>query len=162
VIVGAVLTVLLLAGGGIWLATGDDGSGRKPLAGPSADTGEPGTSPTTGEDDDGSVAGPTAAELDAGRKAGEAKVAWLAENGVDLPEYGEETHGPWFAGDVVAKGMYRKVTGYAVADGAESALFESKAVWQGGRSFLFPERISEDEDEDEEEKAATAVLVFGK
>ncbi|MFF9687353.1 PQQ-binding-like beta-propeller repeat protein [Streptomyces sp. NPDC014623] len=119
VIVGTVLTVLLLAGGGVWLATGDDGGGKKPVAGPSGGTGGPSTSPTPGKDDEESVAGPTAAELNAGREAGEAKVAWLAENGVDLPEYGEETHGPWFAGDVVAKGMYRKVTGYAVADGTE-------------------------------------------
>ncbi|MFD6274297.1 PQQ-binding-like beta-propeller repeat protein [Streptomyces sp. NPDC060209] len=119
VVVGAVLAVVLLAGGGIWLATGDDGGGRKPVAGPSDVTGKPSASPTVGKDDDKSVAGPTAAELNSGREPGEAKVAWLAENGVDLPEYGEETHGPWFSGDIIAKGMYRKVTGYAVTDGAE-------------------------------------------
>ncbi|MFC8595643.1 outer membrane protein assembly factor BamB family protein [Streptomyces atroolivaceus] len=117
VVIGAVLAVLLLAGGGIWLATGDDGGGKEPLAGPSGGNGKP--SPTSGKDDGKSFAGPTAAELNAGRKPGEAKVAWLAENGVDLPQYGEETHGPWFAGDIIAKGMYRKVTGYATADGTE-------------------------------------------
>ncbi|MFF5899441.1 PQQ-binding-like beta-propeller repeat protein [Streptomyces argenteolus] len=116
VLLGAVLAALLLAGGGIWLATGDDGGGKKPVAGPSDDGKKPTAPPTS---DDETFAGPTAAELNAGRKTGEAKVAWLQENGVDLPQYGEETHGPWFAGDVIAKGMYRKVTGYAVDDGAE-------------------------------------------
>ncbi|MCX5412017.1 PQQ-binding-like beta-propeller repeat protein [Streptomyces sp. NBC_00059] len=120
VVIGAVLAVLLAAGG-IWLATGDDGGGtKKPVAGPSGDGKngkKPTGSPTSKEEE--SFAGPTAAELNAGRKPGEAKVAWLQENGVDLPQYGEETHGPWFAGDIIAKGMYRKVTGYAVTDGAE-------------------------------------------
>ncbi|MER6230898.1 hypothetical protein ABT169_17355 [Streptomyces sp. NPDC001616] len=117
-VVGAVLALALLVGGGVWLATGDDGGGKKPVAGPSGSASPTGDK-ESGKGDGKNVAGPTAAELNAGRKPGEAKVAWLAENGVDLPQYGEETHGPWFAGDVVAKGMYRKVTGYAVADGAE-------------------------------------------
>ncbi|MEV0007253.1 PQQ-binding-like beta-propeller repeat protein [Streptomyces sp. NPDC047973] len=117
IVIGAALAVLLLAGGGIWLATGDDDGGRKkPVAGPTG-TAKPG--PTKGGKDEGDVAGPTAAELNAGRKPGEAKVAWIKENGVDLPQYGEATHGPWFAGDIVAKGMYRKVTGYDAADGTE-------------------------------------------
>ncbi|MGA6875145.1 PQQ-binding-like beta-propeller repeat protein [Streptomyces pratensis] len=118
VVIGAVLAVALLVGGGVWLATGDDGGGKKPVAGPSGSASPTGDK-ESGKGDGKNVAGPTAAELNAGRKPGEAKVAWLAQNGVDLPQYGEETHGPWFAGDVVAKGMYRKVTGYAVADGAE-------------------------------------------
>ncbi|MFF4166218.1 PQQ-binding-like beta-propeller repeat protein [Streptomyces sp. NPDC001741] len=116
VLIGAALAVVLLAGGGIWLATGDGGGGKKPVAGPSDDGKKPTASPTS---DDETFAGPTAAELNAGRKPGEAKVAWIQENGVDLPQYGEETHGPWFGGDVIAKGMYRKVSGYAVDDGAE-------------------------------------------
>ncbi|MER5550211.1 PQQ-binding-like beta-propeller repeat protein [Streptomyces sp. NPDC002793] len=115
-VIGAAIALLLLAGGGIWLATSGDGE-REPVAGPDAVTTGPGGSSGDGKDE--AVARPTADELNAGRKPGEAKVAWLAENGVDLPQYGEETHGPWFAGDVVAKGMYRKLTGYAVADGTE-------------------------------------------
>ncbi|MFB8118815.1 PQQ-binding-like beta-propeller repeat protein [Streptomyces sp. NPDC055962] len=119
VAVGAVLALVLLTGGGIWLATGGEGGGqKKPVVGPAHDNGQPSPSPTSGQDGT-SVAGPTAAELNAGREPGEAKVEWLTENGADLPPYGEETHGPWFAGDIVAKGMYRTVTGYAVADGAE-------------------------------------------
>ncbi|MFJ8862158.1 PQQ-binding-like beta-propeller repeat protein [Streptomyces sp. NPDC102451] len=118
VVVGAALAVLLLAGGGIWLATGDDGGGtKKPVAGESGDVAKPSGSPTA--DKDGTVTAPTAAELNAGREPGEAKVAWLAANGVDLPAYGEDAYGPWFAGDIVAKGMYRKVTGYAAAGGTE-------------------------------------------
>ncbi|MFH9616050.1 PQQ-binding-like beta-propeller repeat protein [Streptomyces pratensis] len=118
VVVGAVLAVLLLAGGGVWLATGDGGGGqKKPVAGPGGESGKSGGS--SGTDKDETFTGPTAAELNAGRKQGEAKVAWLAANGVDLPQYGEKTHGPWFSGDIVAKAMYRKVTGYAVTDGDE-------------------------------------------
>ncbi|WP_327117710.1 PQQ-binding-like beta-propeller repeat protein [Streptomyces sp. NBC_01341] len=118
VVVGAVLAVLLLAGGGIRLAAGDGGAEEKPVTGRGGTTAGPSSSPTAHDDGEG-ASGPTADELNAGREPGEAEVAWLRENGVDLPEYGEETHGPWFAGDIVAKGMYRKVSGYGVADGAE-------------------------------------------
>ncbi|MFE9910019.1 outer membrane protein assembly factor BamB family protein [Streptomyces clavifer] len=118
-IIGAVLAVVLVAGTGVWLATGDG----KPAAGTGGATGKPSGSAATGKDGkdgkDEKVAGPTAAELNAGRKPGEAKVLWLRENGVDLPQHGEEAYGPWFAGDTVVKGMYRTVSGYAAADGAE-------------------------------------------
>ncbi|MFC5072529.1 PQQ-binding-like beta-propeller repeat protein [Kitasatospora cinereorecta] len=118
-VIGTVLAVLLVAGGGIWLATSGDGDDRKPVAGKGS--GDPSGSPTSGKDDgkDDKTAGPTAAELNTARKPGEAKVLWLRENGVDLPQYGEEAHGPWFAGDTVVKAMYRTVSGYSAADGGE-------------------------------------------
>ncbi|MFD4031579.1 PQQ-binding-like beta-propeller repeat protein [Streptomyces sp. NPDC058637] len=117
-VIGAVLAVLLVAGGGVWFATSGDGSDAKPVAGKG--TGDP-TGSGSGKDDgkDEKTAGPTAAELNAARKPGEAKVLWLRENGVDLPQYGEEAYGPWFAGDTVVKAMYRTVSGYAQSDGAE-------------------------------------------
>nr|WP_069174427.1 PQQ-binding-like beta-propeller repeat protein [Streptomyces griseus] len=120
-----VVLAVLLTGGGIWWATSGDGTGTgRPVTGTSGNPsgGGRGEGKTGGDDGDRDGAkkpGPTAAELNAGRKPGEAQVAWLRENGVDLPQYGEETYGPWFAGDIVAKGMYRKVSGYSVADGAE-------------------------------------------
>ncbi len=46
------------------------------------------------------------------------------------------------------------------AAGTESTLFLPKVAYRDGRSFLLPQRISEDEDE--AEKAATGVLVFGE
>ncbi|MGX1238914.1 hypothetical protein RKD46_000018 [Streptomyces pseudovenezuelae] len=48
------------------------------------------------------------------------------------------------------------------AAGTENTLFLPKVACRDGRSFLLPQRISEDEDEDEAEKAATGVLVFGE
>lgn len=115
-VVGAVLAVLLLVGGGVWFATsGDGGTGKRPATGGS---GKPSGSPTTGKDD-GRVTPPTAAGLNAKRKPGEAKVLWIRESGIDLPQYGDEEYGPWFAGDTVVRGIYRTVSGYSVADGSE-------------------------------------------
>ncbi|MET7366130.1 PQQ-binding-like beta-propeller repeat protein [Streptomyces sp. NPDC005566] len=117
-VVGAVLAVLLLVGGGVWFATsGDGGTGKKqPVSG--GGTGTPSVSPTTGEKDGKSNA-PTAAGINAERKPGEAKVLWIRESGIDLPQYGDEQYGPWFAGDTVVKAIYRTVSGYSVADGSE-------------------------------------------
>ncbi|HBF83136.1 MAG TPA: hypothetical protein DD420_25420, partial [Streptomyces sp.] len=64
-------------------------------------------------------AGPTAAELNAGRKPGEGRVLWLKYNDVDLPGMGTAVNGPWTAGDIVARTTYRSVSGYALADGTE-------------------------------------------
>ncbi|MFD9500367.1 PQQ-binding-like beta-propeller repeat protein [Streptomyces sp. NPDC060035] len=117
-VIGAVLAVLLLVGGGVWFATsGDGGTGKKPVAG-GGGTGKPSGSPTAVKED-GRSTGPTAAGLNAKRKPGEGKVLWIRENGIDLPQYGDEEYGPWFAGDTVVKGIYRTVSGYSVADGSE-------------------------------------------
>ncbi|WP_405810603.1 PQQ-like beta-propeller repeat protein [Streptomyces sp. NBC_01520] len=117
-VIGAVLAVLLVAVGGVRLAMSGDGSDAKPVAGKgSADPSGSGSGKDDGKDE--KIAGPTAAELNAARKPGEAKVLWLRENGVDLPQYGEEAYGPWFAGDTVVKAMYRTVSGYAQSDGAQ-------------------------------------------
>ncbi|MFE6038464.1 PQQ-binding-like beta-propeller repeat protein [Streptomyces sp. NPDC056452] len=116
-VIGAVLAVVLLVGGGVWFATsGDGGSGKQPVSG--GGTGKPSGSPTTGKEDGKSNA-PTAAGINAKRKPGEAKVLWIRESGIDLPQYGDEQYGPWFAGDTVVKGIFRSVSGYSVADGSE-------------------------------------------
>ncbi|WP_406014581.1 PQQ-binding-like beta-propeller repeat protein [Streptomyces sp. NBC_00984] len=124
-VVGAVLAVVLLAGGGVWLAT-SGGDGTQPTAKKSADPGP--TSPT----DDGKSKGkdkkkdqgprdlrPEVDGINAKRKPGEAKVLWLQEGGVDLPRIGSDVYGPWFVGDTVVKAMFHTVSGYSVADGSQ-------------------------------------------
>ncbi|MYX72731.1 PQQ-binding-like beta-propeller repeat protein [Streptomyces sp. SID3915] len=118
-VVGAVLAVLLLAGGGVLFLGGDDGAGgKKPVAGPSDTTSEDGKHEDK-DKDKAEPAGPSAAELNAGRKPGEARVLWLKYNDVDLPGLGAAVNGPWTAGDIVARTTYRTVSGYALADGTE-------------------------------------------
>lgn len=125
VIIGGLLAVVLLAGGGIWLATGDDGGGGKPGADGGHSSAPPAPSPTVdqgdgkgdGDDDGARTPREEAAEINAQRKSGEAKLLWLQKNGVDLPEYGEDVYGPWFAGDTVVTAMYHTITGYSIADG---------------------------------------------
>ncbi|MFF1923203.1 PQQ-binding-like beta-propeller repeat protein [Streptomyces sp. NPDC058221] len=123
VIVGAVLAVALLAGGGIWYAVGGDDRGGKPAAGPTGGSEQPGPTPSPNptrekKREDGKL-GPDAeaAAVNAKRKPGEAKMLWLQEGGVDLPEGGEDVYGPWIVGDTVVKAMYHTVTGYGVTDG---------------------------------------------
>ncbi|MFJ6436716.1 PQQ-binding-like beta-propeller repeat protein [Streptomyces sp. NPDC091416] len=120
-LLGGLLAVVLLAGG-IWLATGDDG---KPTANGGHSSAPPSPAPTLDQgdgkgdtDDDGTVTPrEEAAEINAARKPGEAKLLWLRKSGVDLPEGGEDVYGPWFAGDTVVTAMYQHITGYSVADG---------------------------------------------
>lgn len=123
-VIGGLLAVVLLAGGGIWLATGDGGTG-KPTANGGHSSAPPAPSPTVDQgdgkgdgDDDGTVTPrEEAADINAARKSGEAKLLWLQKSGVDLPEYGEDVYGPWFAGDTVVTAMYHTITGYSVVDG---------------------------------------------
>ncbi|MFE3828937.1 PQQ-binding-like beta-propeller repeat protein [Streptomyces sp. NPDC059092] len=121
VIVAAAVAGLLVVGGGTWFVlSGDDGGGqaKPPVAGGS---GSP--DPTTSSDDDidqgdGSGGGREADDdLNAGRKDGESKVAWLQTNDVDLPGNGADVYGPWIVGDTVVKAMYKSVVGYSVSDG---------------------------------------------
>ncbi|MFE9968071.1 PQQ-binding-like beta-propeller repeat protein [Streptomyces sp. NPDC005525] len=118
-IISAVLAVLLVAGGGVWFATsGDDG--KKPVA--EASGKRPGSSPTA-DQGDGKGADESdvelAEKLNAQRRPGEAKVRWLQSFGVDLPGHAFGVFGPWSAGDIVAKAVYRTVSGYSVADGKQ-------------------------------------------
>ncbi|MFD6274296.1 PQQ-binding-like beta-propeller repeat protein [Streptomyces sp. NPDC060209] len=116
VVVGAVLALVLIAGGGTWFAlSGDDG--RKPAAGGASDP-----SPSAEQADDkgdGASDAKLAAQLDARREPGEAKVRWLQSLGADLPGRAMGVYGPWQAGDIVAKAMYRTVSGYSMADGKQ-------------------------------------------
>ncbi|MFD7746943.1 PQQ-binding-like beta-propeller repeat protein [Streptomyces sp. NPDC059698] len=118
IVVAAALAVVLAAGAGTWFLVGDGGDeDKKPVATTSNDPKAPSASPTVDEGDGSGDGREANDDLNAGRKPGEAKVAWLQKNDVDLPRNGASVYGPWFAGDVVAKAMYRGVSGYSVADG---------------------------------------------
>nr|WSW68771.1 PQQ-like beta-propeller repeat protein [Streptomyces sp. NBC_00995] len=122
-IVCGLLAFLLLAGGGVWLATGD--GEEKPTAGAGQNSEPPNPSPSPtldqgdgkGDGDGTRTPQEQAAEINAERKQGEAKVLWLRRSGVDLPDGGEDVYGPWFAGDTVVTAMYHHITGYSIADG---------------------------------------------
>ncbi|MEU8505719.1 PQQ-binding-like beta-propeller repeat protein [Streptomyces brevispora] len=122
-IVGAALAVVLLAGAGIWFVSDRDGKGGKPTAGPGLSSGQPHVSPSPSPsrsknaDDDKPSPRAQVDAVNAELKPGEAKMLWLQEGGVDLPEGGADVYGPWIFGDTVVKAMYHTVTGYDVTDG---------------------------------------------
>lgn len=117
----AVAVVLLVGAGTAWYVVSDSGDDpKKPVAGPSEDakgSEEPTASPSVDEGDGTGDGRETDDDLNAGRKPGEAKVAWLQKNEVDLPRDGDEIRGPWFVGDTVVTALYRGISGYSVADG---------------------------------------------
>ncbi|MFI9627092.1 PQQ-binding-like beta-propeller repeat protein [Streptomyces sp. NPDC052042] len=127
-VVGGVLAVVLLAGAGVWFATRGAGGATDPVAKATAGPGTASASTDDGGTDGGGKNGDTkdgdvdlraeAAELNAERKPGEAKVLWLQNGGVDLPRNGSDVYGPWVFGDTIVKGMYRTLSGYSVADGS--------------------------------------------
>ncbi|MFB8104849.1 MULTISPECIES: PQQ-binding-like beta-propeller repeat protein [unclassified Streptomyces] len=121
ILAAAAVAVVLLVGAGAWYVVSDSGDDpKKPVAGPSSDPKAPETpsaSPSVDEGDGTGGGRETNDDLNAGRKPGEAKVAWLQKNEVDLPRNGGEIHGPWFVDDTMVTALYRGISGYAVADG---------------------------------------------
>ncbi|MEV0094826.1 PQQ-binding-like beta-propeller repeat protein [Streptomyces sp. NPDC050738] len=115
IIIAAAVAGLLVIGGGIWFATSSgDKDDKKPIATDSKKpTGGTSANPTNSGSRDGGD------DLNAGRKDGEAQVLWSQTNKVDLPRNGADAYGMWFTGDTVAKAMYKTVTGYGAADGAQ-------------------------------------------
>lgn len=86
-------------------------------SGPPEPTPSPSPSRRKNRNDDQLSPGAEAEAVNAKRKPGEAKMLWLQESGVDLPEGGEDVYGPWIFGDTVVKAMFHTVTGYDVTDG---------------------------------------------
>lgn len=121
ILAAAALAVVLVVGGGVWFAVSDSGDeeAKKPGTGASTEAKAPSESPTVDEGDGKGDGREANDDLNAGRKPGEAKVAWLQKNDVDLPRGGADVHGPWFVGDLVVKAMYRGVSAYSVADGKQ-------------------------------------------
>ncbi|PCG84681.1 hypothetical protein CIB93_17715 [Streptomyces sp. WZ.A104] len=122
IVVAAALAVVLAAGAGVWFVVSGSDDDKKPVAGQStgpADPKAPSESPTVDEGDGSGDGREANDDLNAGRKPGEAKVAWLQKNDIDLPRNGSSVHGPWFTGDLIVKAMYRGVSAYSVADGKQ-------------------------------------------
>ncbi|AEN10494.1 MULTISPECIES: PQQ-binding-like beta-propeller repeat protein [unclassified Streptomyces] len=119
IVIGAAVAALLVVGGGIYLATSGGDDPERPVAEASGDTDGPSASPTVDEGDGKGDGREVDDDLNAGRKAGEAKVLWLTKNDIDLPRNGADVYGPWIVGDTVVKGMYRSVVGYSAADGKQ-------------------------------------------
>ncbi|MFD4015697.1 outer membrane protein assembly factor BamB family protein [Streptomyces sindenensis] len=114
-LVAAVLAGALVIGAGVWFVVGgDDASdGRKPVAKESIAPKQPGAGPSRKK-----TPAAEAAEINKGRKEGEAKVRWIQKNGVDLP-LGAAALGPWVTGGTVVKAMHRTVSGYSLEDGSQ-------------------------------------------
>ncbi|MGW1086767.1 outer membrane protein assembly factor BamB family protein [Streptomyces sp. NPDC002596] len=119
VIIGAAVAALLVIGGGVFLATSGGDGDKKPVVHGSADDQKASASPSVDEGDGNGDGRAGDDDLNAGRKAGEAKVLWLQKNDVDLPRNGSDVYGPWVVGDTVVKGMYRAISGYSAADGKQ-------------------------------------------
>ncbi|MFF4185118.1 PQQ-binding-like beta-propeller repeat protein [Streptomyces sp. NPDC001691] len=116
VLLCALTAVLLLVGGGVYVWAGKTG-GEKPSAKSTASG--PSSSPSVDKGDGkGPGGGNDTYDFNADMKPGEARV-WVRENDTRLPKEGALQYGPWRAGDIVAKAMYKDITGYAVADGAQ-------------------------------------------
>ncbi|MCG3041771.1 PQQ-like beta-propeller repeat protein [Streptomyces sp. S1A] len=109
-IVAAVVAVLLLAGGGVWFLTGDEG---EKTARKNADTGdgaEAGKEDGSGEKKDGT------------ERKGRAELAWKVDP-AELPDLDRlvfESHGTWFAGGNLVNASFDAVTAYDMETGEEA------------------------------------------
>lgn len=116
VVVAAMVAVLLMIGGGVYLMAGtpakpvaqDDKEPAAPSGSPSIDQGD-GKGPGVGRD---------VYDPNADIQPGQARV-WLRDNQTQVVGGGTSQFGPWRVGDVVVKAMFKEVTAYAVADGKE-------------------------------------------
>ncbi|WP_326588772.1 outer membrane protein assembly factor BamB family protein [Streptomyces sp. NBC_01294] len=116
VVVAALVAVLLVIGGGVYLTVGDGlgtftrdgGTAAGPSGSPSVDQGD-GKGPGGGAD---------TYDPNAGIRPGESRV-WLRDNQTEVAGSGTSQYGPWRVGDVVVKAIANEFTAYAVADGQE-------------------------------------------
>ncbi|KOV62699.1 PQQ-binding-like beta-propeller repeat protein [Streptomyces sp. MMG1121] len=124
-IIGAAVAALLVIGGTVYAVTsGGDGGKKKPVAQQSDDpkhSASASPSAAGGGDDP--------ENLNAGRKAGEAKVLWY-QSAPDAPGSGADAPGMWVTGKAVVKAAYKQVFAYGVGDG--------KPAWA---PITFPQKI---------------------
>ncbi|MER6157248.1 PQQ-binding-like beta-propeller repeat protein [Streptomyces sp. NPDC001868] len=123
-VVGAAVAALLVLGGAVFAVTslgGDDE--KKPVAKESAsptEDGKPSPSPTEPVNQgDGSGDGGEdldVSDLNADRKAGEAKVLWY-KSAPDAPGSGASAPGLWVTDKVAVKAAYKQLFAYDVGDG---------------------------------------------
>lgn len=118
VIIASAVAVVVVAAVGVGFALdGGDSPAEKPVAHGSAD-GKGGSGPSASPSGDDNDEGRDAEDdLNAGRRAGEAKVLWMQDNDLKLPRNGATVRGPWVVGDTLVKAAYRDVSGYALATG---------------------------------------------
>ncbi|SBT92130.1 PQQ-like domain-containing protein [Streptomyces sp. DI166] len=130
VVIGAAVAALLVIGGTVFAVTrGDDDGGKKkkPVAQktddakPSEDPVNPGDGSGSGDEDP--------EDLNAGRKAGEAKVLWY-KSAPDAPGSGADAYPVWITDKTAVKAAYKQVFAYDVADGTPT--------WD---PITFPEKI---------------------
>ncbi|MET8983026.1 PQQ-binding-like beta-propeller repeat protein [Streptomyces sp. NPDC004539] len=121
-VIGAAVAALLVIGGTVYAVTGG-GDDKKPVAqestGPDASA-----SPSSSDDPvnpgDGDGDGKKEeTDLNAGRKAGEAKVLWYKE-APDTPADGADAPGMWFTGQIAVKAAYKQLLAYKAADGTSA------------------------------------------
>ncbi|WP_405894333.1 PQQ-binding-like beta-propeller repeat protein [Streptomyces sp. NBC_00104] len=123
-VVGAAVAALLVVGGTVFAVTSLGGDGeKKPVAKESAsptDDGKPSPTPT-GPVNQGDGSGDGGEDLDisdlnADRKAGEAKVLWY-KSAPDAPGSGASAPGLWVTDKVAVKAAYKQLFAYNVGDG---------------------------------------------
>ncbi|MER6913178.1 PQQ-binding-like beta-propeller repeat protein [Streptomyces sp. NPDC000594] len=132
VVVAGAVAALLVVGGGGWIAlsggsepTSDRtaGTASERDGGERAKGAEQGGAEAAGPDRSGdgdSDGGEGSGDgLTEGRKAGEARVAFVTTNDIDLPRNGVDAFGPWVAGDIVARAYHRGMVGHSTADGGK-------------------------------------------
>ncbi|ELP71075.1 PQQ enzyme repeat protein [Streptomyces turgidiscabies Car8] len=121
---GAAVAALLVIGGTVYAVTSGGGDDDKPgatggQAGPdlSAPASGPADAAAGGDDKGGGgTAGADPDDLNAGRKAGDAKVLW-SKDAPDAPASGANADGMWITDKVAVKTAYKEVFAFRVGDG---------------------------------------------
>lgn len=124
-IIGAAAAALLVVGGTVYAVTnGGDGGKKKPVAQQSDDPKHSASATPSA-----SSGGDDPENLNAGRKAGEAKVLWY-QSAPDAPASGADAPSMWITGKAAVKAAYKQVFAYGVGDG--------KPAWA---QISFPQKI---------------------
>lgn len=124
--IGAAVVALLVIGGAVFAVTGlgDDGGEKEPVAKESASKGaddpksssSPSAPVNPGDGSGGGGEDIDVSDLNADRKAGEAKVLWY-KSAPDAPGSGAEAPGLWVTDKVAVKAAYKQLFAYDVASG---------------------------------------------
>jgi hypothetical protein len=116
VVIGAAVAALLVVGAAVWAVSGEGGDGKKPVA-QDGKGGKASSSADPVNPGDGSGNGGGDPEnLNAGRRAGEAKVLWYKQ-APDAPGSGADAPGLWITDKTAVKAAYKQVFAYDVGDG---------------------------------------------
>ncbi|MGW1069236.1 outer membrane protein assembly factor BamB family protein [Streptomyces aureus] len=131
-VIAAAVAGLLVVGGTVWAVTsgGDD---KKPVAkespSSSPSVSAPASQASANPGDGSGDGGEENDDLNAGRKAGEAKVLWY-KSAPDAPGSGADAPGMWITGKTAVKAAYKQLFAFGVQDG--------KPAWD---ALEFPQKI---------------------